>query len=434
MKFEYVFSGLNMSRIHYAPFLSIPENIKVVQLSLDKINAESEYFISGMFNAFYEADRAAGMGNNYRNHFYNIHSDSGGLQIITRGMTITPELKAQVYNTQGAHSDIAMCFDDIPLHVLDSASEANRTTISNKLYVSSDMEAAARSTGQNINEQLKAFATIGSNTKAMMIIQGNNRYDMARWGEIVYSEVDEGLRDKVYGIALADTCMGNGVLETVEMCASVPMMNIPERIKKNIHLLGVGSISRLIPVIELSRTKLFSDCKISFDSSSHSQSMVMGKFLNSSCKAQNLGKVVNKVNTPIFKLVYDEINKYYSHSVTFDEYLKYVTDHLNTTRHLNGEFSEELTILGNLTFWFIPLLSARHFMDNVVQCQIDPKHYYKILNRNIVKTIRPLMQLANIESSSDFDEWFKLYAKYVSSNRIERVDGALEDRTLITLF
>lgn len=434
MKFEYVFSGLNMSRVHYAPFVALPENVAVVQSSLDQINEVKPYFVSGMFNAFYEAGRSEVMGKHYRNHFHNIHSDSGGLQIITRGMKITPELKLQVYNTQGQHSDIAMCFDDIPLHVIDSANESSRTNISNKLYVSDDMNDAAKSTGKNINDQLNAFAAMNSDTKVMMIIQGNNRYDMARWGEVAFNEVDDELKDKVYGIALADTCMGNGILETVEMCASVPLMNIPERIKKNIHLLGVGSIARLIPIIELSRTEMFSDCNISFDSSSHSQTMVKGKYVNEKGKGVDIGRVLNKSNTKLFKLVYDQISAHYSHSVSFDDYLKFVSDNITTTKHLNGDNDHVLTIMGNLTYWFVPLISARHFMDNIVHCQNDPSYYHKILNKNSLKTIRPLMQLANIKSNECFDEWFKMYAKYVPSNRIERIDGSIEDRGIITLF
>lgn len=434
MKFEYVFSGLNMSRIHYAPFLKYPSNIKAVQSSLDEINRVKPYFVSGMFNAFYEADRSEAMGTHYRNHFENIHSDSGGLQIITRGMSVTPELKMQVYDTQGKHSDIAMCFDEIPLHVIGDENESSRTNISNKLYVSDDMVNAAKATGRNINDQLRAFATMGTDTKVMMIIQGNNRYDMARWGEIAYGEVDNDLKFKVHGIALADTCMGNGILETVEMCASVPMMNIPDRIKRNIHLLGVGSIARLIPIIELSRTELFSNCNISFDSSSHSQTMVKGKYVNEKGKGVDIGRVLNKDNIKLFSMVYAEIGKHYDHDISFDTYLEFVSNNITTTKHLNGDNSETLTILGNLTYWFVPLISARHFMDNIVLCQNDPAHYHKILNRAALKTIRPLLELSNIKSVQCFDNWFKSYSRYVSSNRIERIDGSIDDRQTITLF
>lgn len=434
MKFEYVFSGLNMSRIHYGPFIAMPENVQATQSSLDEVNQNPDYHVGAMYNAFYEANRAEAMGTLYRKHFSTIHSDSGGLQIITRGMSITPELKLQVYECQGLHSDVAMCFDEIPLHVDENSNESKRTSMNGKIFVVPEMEDAARRTGENINEQLKTFARMNSPTKVMMIIQGNNRFDMARWGEIAYNAVDDDLKSSIYGIALADTCIGNGVLETVEMCAAVPMMNIPESIKRNIHLLGVGSIARLIPIIELSRTDLFKDCNISFDSSSHSQAMVKGKYLTESGKGKDFGRVANRENLKFLKIVFDEISKHHKHSVSFDDYAKFVTANLNTTAHLNDDNDRELVILGNLTFWFVPLICARRFMDNVVKCQKDPMHYYKILNKQTLRTIRPLLELANIKSSADFDVWFRQYSRYVDSNRIERVEVMLEDHVVHTLF
>lgn len=437
MKFEYVLSGMNMCNIVGPAFMSAPENIKATQLSIEDTNRDNDYFLSGLFNAYVEPALAKKVNDNYRHSFNLVQGDSGGLQVVTRGLEITPELKLQVYKTQAELADIGMCYDEIPLHVTESAGSSNRVSIDNKKFFVEEMEAAARKTGKNVEEQLRTFDDLNSNTQVMLIVQGNNRYDMAKWAEYAYSEVSDDLKSKIYGIAMADTCIGNGVLETVEMCAAIPMMNIPSSIKKNIHFLGVGSIARLIPIIELSRTPLFSDCKISFDSSSHSSSMVMGKFTTLQGRQVQMGKCASRATLSFLRDVYDEMSKYIDHDVTFDEYSKYVIDHMNTMKHLTDYSNYGLGCLANSTYWFTTLISARRFMDNVVKCQQDSKHYYNILSKQNLKSIRPLLQLANITNESDFDVWFNSYSKYVPSARIPRVESnnhVSEDITLHSFF
>lgn len=434
MKFEYVLSGLKMCRVNAGAFMSAPENVEAVQKSLDAVNAKGDYYISGLFNAYVEPISGRQIHELYRKHFKNVHGDSGGLQVITCGLEITPELKTQVYEIQGLYSDVAMCFDEIPLTVFETSNASKRTSIDNKLFSVPEMEASARHTGRNINEQLKKFKEMKSDTEVMMIVQGNNRFDMAKWAEWAYDEVEDDLKDHIYGIAMADTCIGNGILETVEMCAAIPMMNIPEKIKKNIHFLGVGTITRLIPIIELSRTTLFEDCNISFDATTHSNCMILGNFTNEKGRKVRMGMGANRENLKFFKVIYDEISKYYEHEVTFDQYIQHVTSNFNTSTHLSNFEDRPMAILSNLTYWFVTLVSAMRFMDNIVQCQKDPMHYYKIMSKQNLRAIKPLQQLAFVNSVDEFEAWFRKYAKYVASARIPRAENGADGYSINTLF
>lgn len=435
MIFEYIHSGLGMSRIMANNFRVSPVNIEATQRLLSDVNKNGEYLVGGLFNAYVEQNFGPVIHDNFRSHFSAVHVDSGGLQVITRGMPITPELKRQIYKTQGTYGDIAMCFDEIPLHVMEgSNTKSNRTSIDNKIYVVEEMEAKARATGRNINEQLRCFKEMNSSAKVMMIVQGNNRFDFAQWAEFAYDEVDDDLKEGVHGIALADTCIGNGILETVEMCASVPLMNIPDRIKKNIHFLGIGSLSRLVPIIELSRGSLFTDAHISFDSTTHTSALMMGRFTNERGRVEKLGKSANRSNIKYFKRVYDLICQYYPLKITFDEYLSHVVENITTTTHLGAYDKDvEKTIAANLTYIFSIMVCTENFMGNVVKCQKDPEHYWTVMSKKNLKAIKPLMQLAHVNTPADFEHWFKTYAKYVESNRIMRVDSMQQTQYNVTL-
>lgn len=431
--FEYIMSGLNMTRIVTKNFRTHPEAIAAVNAAVADANAEGKYMVGALFNAYQEVGLSNVVQSTYRPFFSSVFGDSGGLQVITVGKQITPELKKKIYTLQAENSDVAMCFDEIPLKVMQSAGNAsNRTSIDNKAFVVADMEDCARRTGQNINEQLRTFRELNSPAKVMMIVQGNNRFDFARWAELAYGEVEDELKDGVYGIALADTCCGTGMLETVEMCASVPLMKIPDRIKKNIHFLGVGSIVRLAPVIELVKSGLFADCRISFDSTTHTCCVDLGLYVNKKGVRHTMGKNANETNIAWFTDLYHEISKYYKHNVSLQDYLKNTVTRLGNSTHL-GDFSDvEQGILANLTFWFSAFTGVRRFMDCLLRCTEDSSHYYEVLTTKASRSILPLLSLSNVKTSEDFESWFATHSRYVHSARIKRFDEAAQ-KNLITL-
>lgn len=431
--FEYIMSGLNMTRIVTKNFRTHPEAIAVTNAALAEVNAAGRYKVGGLFNAYQEVGLSHTVNTNYRPFFSSVFGDSGGLQVITVGKEITPELKKKIYALQGENSDVAMCFDEIPLRMSAVAGNAsNRTSIDNKSFVVSDMDECARRTGRNINEQLQTFRDMQSPTKVMMIVQGNNRFDFARWAELAYGEVDDDLKDGVYGIALADTCCGTGMLETVEMCASVPLMQIPDRIKKHIHFLGVGSIVRLAPVIELIKSGLFADSVISFDSTTHTCCVDLGLYVNKKGVRHTMGKNANNTNIEWFTDIYHEISKYYKHSITLEDYLKNTVTRLGNSTHL-GDFSNlEQGVLANLTFWFSAFLGVTRFMECLLTCVNDSKHYYEVLTDKASRSILPLLSLSNVKTPEDFEGWFATHSRYLHSARIRRIDDTVQ-QNVVTL-
>jgi queuine/archaeosine tRNA-ribosyltransferase len=184
-----------------------------------------------------------------------LYSDSGGLQMALYGKPIDTKARAKIYKVQEDYSDLAFCFDDIPIRMLESSGVA-RLEVKNKYFDPSLLKEKALKTADNIKEQIAYFKEHGRKTKVFAIVQGNCADTFTDWGNYLFDHLTDAELDDVFGIALADTCAGNGLLETIQMSQALHRIDAPERIKQNVHYLGIGSITRMMPVIELAHTPI----------------------------------------------------------------------------------------------------------------------------------------------------------------------------------
>ena len=90
-------------------------NSQIINMLIDKLVTDVH---SHKFSMLYNGHTESSFGDRftaYKDHVHEIHADSGGLQIVTQGMTITDELKDKVYENQAEWADVGMCFDEIPV-------------------------------------------------------------------------------------------------------------------------------------------------------------------------------------------------------------------------------------------------------------------------------------------------------------------------------
>jgi len=75
-----------------------------------------------------------------------------------------------------------------------------------------------------------------------VIVQGNRWEDMVEWFDYIVGEIPASLQHRIAGIATADTCMGNGELESIEMLRAVRAIHdrYGPAYTNHVHLLGVG--------------------------------------------------------------------------------------------------------------------------------------------------------------------------------------------------
>lgn len=252
----------------------------VVRQRLAKYGTEAELLLSALYNGFTEEKFIAPMARLENLHMHTWYADSGGLQIVTAGREVTPELMSDIYRVQ-SQAEYAMCFDVIPLETLPSekTSRNERTNTANKKFNRSLLRQSALATGQNIKAQTTYFRDHGAKTKVIIIVQGNTADDMVEFYETIMSCLSDEDLLNIGGIAVADTCMGNDVAESIDMLIAAHRIAkiAPENVKGHLHMLGVGSLDRMRPALYLSKSGFLDSYKrISYDSSTHTSAHMYG--------------------------------------------------------------------------------------------------------------------------------------------------------------
>ena len=128
---EYVISGPAYLRLG-AEQCNDPETLQMIIDLINKtVHNKNNHQFSLLYNGFTEKN----FGNKlqkFRPAIKNIHADSGGLQIITRGLQNTPETRNKVYENQGTYADIGMAFDEIPVKSTSASGTSRPATSSGR--------------------------------------------------------------------------------------------------------------------------------------------------------------------------------------------------------------------------------------------------------------------------------------------------------------
>lgn len=414
--FEYVASGMNHTRISKKSLRDAAiqnkndPTIELINAMTKSINRR-HHKMSFLFNAYAEVL----LGNIindiiYKDTIYNTYADSGGLQMITLGHTSTPLLRKNVYNVQSNLSTIGMAFDEIPVETIGRSDKADT---SGRLFCNSLMLKKAKETGENLREQIENFKDNPNNKcKPMMIIQGNCYDTYNRWADIVLKEVNANDWKYIKGISSGSAALGSGALEDFKRLFYMTHLDIPSEFKVNhYHLLGVGSLSRMLPVFPLiNNGSITEDCLISYDSTTHTSSISNGKyFYNSRLSefAKNKNKdffnVVADINNNMATLGFGPIN---------EDHLFYRICQPSLWNDIIGEsiYDEFKTIFS----YFIS--SVYNFMNCIDRLKDDTQYYEEFAISK--KLLMPLKTYETCRDLTDFFEWENCFSKVLRSNSI----------------
>jgi hypothetical protein len=312
-----------------------------------------------------------------------------------------------------------MCFDVIPLESLsDTRTRNERSNVGNKVFNEANHVESGRLTGLNIKEQIKTFREHGAKTKVIMIIQGNDSDDMVNY----YTEIAKQLSDKDYdnigGMAMADTCIGNGTLESIEMLKGAKQISkiCHPNMKKHLHILGVGSVSRMRPILYLTKSGYLNTFeKISYDSSSHTSTFDYGLLkVNGTCRA--LGSTRTDRAEAHFRNVYKLFKNTLSPLCTENELVDIILGdgmrdwRYSTVKEQSINLPDEKMLVGHLCKVLHTYYQINNFMGCLDNVLIEAS------NTNIGR-------LLDVHSDSDMDSWFKFISMHVRSKRIKRKEN-----------
>ena len=413
---EYVASGSSYFKLMYAESLE-PQNLDFFARTFGSLNNTHNHKDSLLYNAYTEKRPGEWMGEHYRPLVHSIHADSGGLQMITLGRTITNELKEEVYDSQARNSDIAMCFDVIPVRTLD-AGRSDRLDLNNRRFDRTDLERCARETGRNLRRQIDFFDEKGSKSRPMLITQGNDYDSYMKWTEYVVAELDEYHVSRIGGIAMGAAALGKGSLEDFKRAFYFTELPINLQ-SKHLHLLGVGSVYRMIPQFIFMQNGLYQNVEMSYDSTTHTSGVTQGRYYK-----DDLALNFTRAFDDKYRIVWEDIKRnfpFYDYSLeTFYEALNISS---RTYQEKHGNIDPSLQ-----TYGVFVSSAIKNFLAHVEKLQ-NSRDEIMNMSRGIDATA--FNALYSVHNKQDFDHWLRNVGPYVAS---EPVQEYVEPVTLGGLF
>jgi hypothetical protein len=337
-----------------------------------------------------------------------IHADSGGLQIITRGMSINDSLKNEIYTNQATYADIGMSFDEIPVKII-SGTTSKRNDVNNRYFDAENFEEQARITGRNLKDQILKFIELGSDCKAFAIIQGNCFESYYRWSEILLEEVPKELHDRIGGVAMGAAALGTGSLEDIKRAFYVRQLPF-EQSPLHLHILGVGSLKRILPFMTFVANGYYDDVKISYDSTTHTMSFDNGLFYMDQTQVN-----LDRRHHNNYRRAFHLINETLPLSVDFEEFFYIYTHTANKYLEQSfGSWEKYMEVRFGTTCNII-----HRFMKDVTSLSNDTKFYNSYIKRKGISN--EFSALRKVTTMDDFRHWEREIGRYVDSNPVSSV-------------
>lgn len=371
-----------------------------------KVADRPHHRMSVLFNAYQEQGHGEKLFEYYHDDFYKIHADSGGLQVVSTGKTITPELKKEIYDVQAKWSDVGMCFDEIPVIAVGNSI----TNMNARVFDSENFDRKAKETGQNVVEQINAFKSRESQCKPYLILQGNDLTTYKRWCELAMSEIPEEDHDYIGGVAIGFAGLGYGELESIK--AAFYLTQLPYKFK-SAHLLGIGSVKRLFPTIAFRSADKY-DFPISYDSTSQTSGPNWGNYYvddrlgSVSIQRSNTGK--DRVEN---ELVYNDIKKNLPFfPLTFDEY------HEGISRYGMNEYGDDIEKKWmRIIAWQGHIISSIINFSNLFDSLVDDWSIAKQFMTD--NEVMSYTALRSVSTEAEFNKWLKLFGKNFQSKPVK---------------
>lgn len=378
--------------------------------------------VSMLFNAYAEPSFGSGITNHYRDSIYHRHSDSGGLQAITLGDKIDETMKNSVYDIQSKYADIGMSFDEIP--IITNAKRSSASTLNDRLFDYHNLDDYIKRSCDNLINQIKYFQRVKSNCKAMYILHGNCYDTLMKWYDYSMKYIPSDLKDQIGGLALTDSAMGNGFTEDVIQAFAMQQI-IPEF--KKFHLLGIGSVKRLIPYIQCIKNTGIDDIHLSYDSSTLTQGVGFGRYYHDYQK-HNLSRNFTNNYHKLKSLIDNQyaniknISNYDFHKIINSNSSYYFKDN-DKKKSIDRD---KQSIYYNVIYSYL-FISVKNFMDDVEKIYTSEK----LMNKQCASynISREYMFIKNMKTSDDLNKFigeFSRKSKKIPTNLNSNLEGFFE--------
>lgn len=417
IKFEYVASGMAHLRFNSPKFLDESdkngqETINIIRKFVSKINTEENKF-SILFNGYTERRLGEIISNKLSDITNDIYSDSGGLQVVTTGAKLTNEIKNNVYKTQAEFSSIGMSFDEIPVVIQGETSTRNDMTT--RYFDPDILIEKARQSGKNLLEQINYFIDCKTKTKPMIILQGNNFETYKIWLEEICNVVGLDKLKYIKGIASGAAALGQKPLEDVERMFILCQLQYPKELSSyHIHMLGVGSQSRLFPIKSMLKANLLNEEKlISYDSTTHTSALSLGNYYYDQ-KLLDVSRKNKKNTMLILDVINANLQKMELDTISYKQMNDFV---LNPSIFNSDEYCKDNDMLQrHYTIWAYFSTQIVNFSNDLNKMITSDKYYYNLLHK--ADQYIPYKAVERVRDVKDFYQWKNEFGYMLPSNRV----------------
>ena len=407
--FEYVASGLSFLRCNFKDTHS-GYLLDALNEMWGTIRGQYDHEFSFLYNAHVEKHFGEVFYSAYRGKGINqVYADSGGLQMVTLGLTITDELKQKVYDSQAAYSDCAMSFDEIPVSLLSN--RAVRSDTSNKYFDRNRFEWCARESGKNLKAQIETFIKAKSPAKPMFIVQGGDLDTYIKWCELALEEVPKELHGYIGGVAMGSGGIGNGMREDCMRAFFYTQTPLFE-MNKHLHILGVGSVSRMVPTLAMIRSGLYANTHISYDSTTHTSGVQMGRYYGSEGAWITPGKHFINEDGPLYTTINEDIKKNVPSYDVSDEFFHEVMN-ISVRKYQAKTGDPNPPILAFNAFFTSSAINFIRHLDSV------KKDFTLVHTLMDDLEFTAMSEISKVKNRIDFDKWLNAVGKDLPSQAVK---------------
>jgi hypothetical protein len=404
--------------------------------------------MSVMFNAQYEQKNAY-MIDILRQHGFDmeVHADSGGLQVMTRGLDLEKE-KPGIFECQGKYADLAMSFDEMPNIKVNE--EKNKSfhfgpkKIENMYFVKELAFIKGEKSSKNIVDQIEEFIKQGTKARIIVILQGHTIEDYNNYARGVYSLIPEKYYKYIHGISLGGTGFQSfDDLVDVYLRIQRDLTAVPKDHLKQIHILGTGTLERIFPFLILANKDYYDfPFTFSFDATTHASASTWGKWSelkdNGGITVHTVGGY--KMNKLILKHtthMYEELAEYLKivGINSYDEMLEQMTPYNSTGKRLSADFGADkegyLKVANFYSFNTFILESSTYLklMDKIVNGNLydaSTKNKYRKIAGSLIS------ELKSYEDYISKEKEIRKVLKHLRPRKINYVNTLKEIEHLMT--
>lgn len=273
-------------------FSLLNSNKELQQFNIDdfqKVLTYTESKLKGYFdiatlaNAYTEQKVAKLINENNNFGHDDMYSDSGGLQVISKGAMITDELRETIYNVQAKYSKYAMNFDEMPLKIVGDEVQGIGKNGGEIVYIDELISINGKLTAEHTQKQIDTFNELDVETKILPVLHGYDGDSFVKYANEVLKDLDDK-NERIGGLSIASLRgHSDGKVGMMKIFDFIPKIlnheDLEKKYLKHIHFLGISKYQRIIPILMMIKKGIIpkETKKISFDSTGITKAYIFGK-------------------------------------------------------------------------------------------------------------------------------------------------------------